>query len=117
MKHIKMDFQGWPVDMLTLEEILRFLGFKENKGSWTISKKNPLLKAYPRLFEDDGMAYGVNPQYITEVDTEIYDAKVNTIEFVPAADSPMGFKEIDVPTDIKVFNVFRESPKGERPTT
>ena len=26
--------------------------------------------AYPRTMEDDGMAYGINPQYITEVDID-----------------------------------------------
>lgn len=86
---IGYDFQGWPIKMMTLEEILKDLGFKENKGSWTISKKNPFLKAYPCLLEDDGMAYGVNPQYITEVGTEIHDDKINM-------------------EDVKIFNVFRE---------
>ena len=92
MKHITRDFQGWPVSMHTLKEILLALGFKENGKQIYLpkNKKNlRLLEAYPRLLEDDGMAYGVNEQYIIEADNDVYDAEI-------------------VGEKIDVFNIFRE---------
>ena len=71
MKQIRTDFQGWPVNAKTVREILEDLCIW-NKGN-IFRFSNEILDAYPKLFDDDGMAYGVNPRYISEVDkNEIY---------------------------------------------
>ena len=72
MIEIDSDFQGWPIKALTLREFLLLLGFREdNPGEFIIEDSN-LLDSYPLTLEDDGMAYGVNPMLITEVDTDVY---------------------------------------------
>lgn len=87
MKQIGTDFQGWPVNALTLREILHKLGFKErNQGEFIIYDEY-LLDSYPLTLEDDGMAYGIKPMLITEVDNEIYE---------------------DENSKLKVFNLFRD---------
>lgn len=86
------DFQGWPVKALTLREILLSLGFEEDTETITLIKSEEaykLLDSYPRLLEDDGMGYGVNEQYIVEVDNSVYDDTI--------ADEK-----------VNVFNLFRE---------
>lgn len=86
------DFQGWPVEAETLKEVLLQLGFIETDKGLLLEKSeehDALLNAYPRLLEDDGMAYGVNPQYVTEGSDDVYETEV-------------GGKTI------KVFNLFRE---------
>lgn len=90
MKQIGTDFQGWPINALTLREILHKLGFEEDSETITLNKNehiNELLESYPLTLEDDGMAYGVRPMLITEVDSEIYE---------------------DPESNLKVFNVFRD---------
>lgn len=74
---IGYDFQGWPVRKMTFREILLALGGKEENGKiiFDPTGQDSLLDTYPRTLEDDGMAYGVNPQYITEV--EIYEGEVS----------------------------------------
>ena len=69
---IGYDFQGWPVRKMTLREILLALGGKENEGQivFNMDDVNMFFDAYPRTMEDDGMAYGINPQYITLVDID-----------------------------------------------
>lgn len=87
---IGYDFQGWPIKAMTLRDILESIGFEKNDaGEYAIKADNPILDAYPKLLEDDGMAYGVNEQYITEADDDTYDDKI--------------YEE-----DVKVFNIFRE---------
>ena len=68
MKTISYDFQGWPMNALTLWEILEKLGFKKEGNKVVGEISEDLLNAYPVLLEDDGMGYGVNQQYIIEVD-------------------------------------------------
>lgn len=64
---------GWPIYAFTLREILVELGFKENEpGLFQWVDDPEILDAYPITLEDDGMGYGVNGQYITEVSSEIY---------------------------------------------
>lgn len=90
MKQIGTDFQGWPVNALTLREILHKLGFEEDSKTITLVKgedSNKLLDSYPLTLEDDGMAYGIKPMLITEVDNEIYE---------------------DDDSNLNVFNLFRD---------
>ena len=88
---IGYDFQGWPMEAHTLREFMEeFLGLeKSENGDYIIKGDNPLLDAYPKTLEDDGMGYGIHPQYVYEVDQDIYDEEVNG-------------------ETIKVFNLFRE---------
>ena len=85
MKEIGTDFQGWPINAMTLREILEQLGIMTLDNCIA---NNPLLDTYPVILEDDGMAHGVNPKYITTVDSDIYD---------------------DINLKHKVFNIFAES--------
>lgn len=90
MKQIGTDFQGWPINALTLREILHRLGFEEDSETITLIKgedNNELLDSYPLTLEDDGMAYGIKPMFITEVDNETYK---------------------DDESKLKVFNLFRD---------
>lgn len=76
------DFQGWPIKAQTLREILDELGIEIKSIS------NPeLLDCYPLLLQDDGMGYGVDPMFITEVDKEVYENERY---------------------NVKVFNLFRD---------
>lgn len=67
---IGYDFQGWPVRKKTLREVLIALGGKETDGNIVFDTNDTKLtfESYPRTLEDDGMGYGVNQRYITEVD-------------------------------------------------
>ena len=90
MKQIGIDFQGWPINALTLREILERLGFEEDDKTITFIKNedtNKLLDAYPLLLEDDGMGYGINPMYIIECEAKVYT---------------------DEDSNLEVFNLFRE---------
>lgn len=71
MKQIRTDFQGWPVNALTLKEIFEILGLKidDNNGSISGYIDEKLLNSYPKVFEDDGMAYGVNPRFVSVIDS------------------------------------------------
>lgn len=60
------DFQGWPVYKKTLKEVLEELGATTENGVIGFSINSPILNIYPVVLRDDGMAYGVDPRYITE---------------------------------------------------
>lgn len=63
----------WPVNAMNFEEILEKLGFENDGEKLSIKIDNPILKAYPILLEDDGMGYGVNEEFVTEVDSTLYE--------------------------------------------
>lgn len=91
MKQIGTDFEGWPINVYTLREILHKLGFREDNPGEFITEDSELLNSYPLTYEDDGMAYGINPMFITETDTVVYEDEVS---------------------GLKVFNLFREKYKN-----
>lgn len=65
---INIDFQGWPVYKSSLREIIKSIcKYDEEEEIYYIEESNPILDIYPTTLEDDGMGYGVRPQYITEV--------------------------------------------------
>lgn len=73
MEQIGFDFQGWPINKLTLEEILQEMGaikVKDIKGNNILgfNSNDSVLNSYPRTLEDDGMGYGVNDKFITSID-------------------------------------------------
>lgn len=117
MKQIGTDFQGWPIYAMNLGEILKRLGFVENDKMISLEKNEKtekLLESYPCLLTDDGMGYGVNPEYVTEVDTETYDQKIKTIEEKVVSLPPL--PQVDTiinEEEIPVFNIFRDVPENK----
>ena len=104
------DFQGWPVQPMTLREILISLGFEEDTETIKLIKgeeTNQLLDSYPHLLQDDGMGYGVNERYITEVDNEIYDTEIKGVD-TTLHENSKGYTYTVNKTEnkIKVFNMF-----------
>ena len=124
MIQIGTDFQGWPVCAMTLREILKQLGFKEDSESITLTKNeetNRLLDSYPYLLEDDGMGYGVRGEYVTEVINEVWEKKIQSIDYeLGSNETQMDIKKVVKEEKINVFNFFREAPEnrlGEEQTT
>ena len=84
MKRIIVNLYDYQQNVLSLREILDILNIN------VVDKNKPILDAYPRILIDDGMGYGVDDSYITEVSPEIvYDKNLGE----------------------NVFNVFREKMK------
>ena len=71
------DFQGWPVYKKTLRETLEGLGATVENGAIGFKVDNPVLDLYPRVFHDDGMAYGVDKRYITEAFSDTREGIIN----------------------------------------
>lgn len=117
MIQIGTDFEGWPVNAMTLREILKRLGFKENKNTFSISKDNKLLDSYPYLLEDDGMAYGINAQYVIDAEGEPYEKTVKVIDYEVTNDKPdfpkLNIKKIVKDENISIFNIFRCSNENK----
>ena len=65
---IGFDFQGWPVEKLSLESILERLGATYNKetGNYEIPKDE--LQVIPKVYTDDGMGYGAMGWFVTDID-------------------------------------------------
>lgn len=114
-KIIGYDFQGWPVTMLTLREMLKDLGFKEEDGIIYMLSHDELLDAYPVTLEDDGMGYGVNNQYVTEADREVYEREVITEEayYDDNGNGKQVIKYRNGKENVNVFNLFREEPHNK----
>lgn len=75
MKEISTDFQGWPVKAMTWNEILQAIGIINEEPKceeYKVNINNPILNTYPKVLEDDGMGYGVNPRFIVSSDYMIY---------------------------------------------
>ena len=73
---INYDFQGWPIYRLSLREIIEKICHHEN-GKYFIEDNSPLLDIYPVKLEDDGMGYGTNDMYVTDVDVNTDDCYIN----------------------------------------
>ena len=119
MIEVYEDFQGWPVKIKTLREILDQLGFKEKDGFYGLPNDDKLLDAYPRLLEDDGMGYGVDEYYLCEGDADVYDTEIDYLKRIERNKiiEIDGTVSISFPEtigyekgkqQIKVFNMFRE---------
>lgn len=106
MVQIDNDFGGFPVEAMTLREILNKLGFKNDGTSFSIDNDNPILDAYPYTLEDDGMGYGVNPKFIMLPDKDIYKRKVKTIEYEVGENKKLDIFPYEKVVDVDVFNLF-----------
>lgn len=116
MIQIGTDFQGWPVNAMTLREILKELGFEEDSETVTLIKSeetNRLLNAYPYLLEDDGMGYGVSAEYITEVSDDVREKKILAVDYEVGEDKKLDIRKVVKEETINVFNVFREPPENK----
>lgn len=82
---ITYDFQGWPIYKLNLRDILKQLGAVTRGKTIGFNVANPILDVYPIVLEDDGMAYGVHPGYLTEIDVKQDKTGIN-IFTVPVPD-------------------------------
>lgn len=71
------DFQGWPVFKMNFQEILMALGGKVENNKIVFDLNDPIMKAYPVSFEDDGMAYGVKECVFTCVDVDKHANETN----------------------------------------
>lgn len=65
---IGTDFEGWPIYKLNLRDILLQLGAKIVDGRIGFDENDKILNIFPVRYEDDGMGYGINEQFVTEVD-------------------------------------------------
>lgn len=111
MIQIGLDGGGWPINAMTLREILKALGFKDDGKKITLEKNdetNILLGSYPLLLVDDGMNNGVFPEYVTDVDASIHIEKVKAIDYVVGTDPKLDVDRIVKEENISVFNVFRD---------
>lgn len=118
MVQIGIDFQSWPIYAMTLREILKSLGFEEDSETVTLIKNeetNRLLDSYPYLLEDDGMGYGVNAEYITEVSPDVHEKKILAIDYEVTENGGNlpDVKKVTKEETISVFNLFREAPENK----
>lgn len=74
---IGFDFQGWPIYKITIREMLKQLGAIERDGWIGFENDSKILDLFPVTFEDDGMGYGANEQFITLVDVASDKSYVN----------------------------------------
>lgn len=108
------DFQGWPVNIMSLKDILINLGFKEENGQLSISSDDEMLNAYPCLLEDDGMAYGVNPKFVTSVGDEYYDIDVKSLDIIDTKPDLLELKACKTEKRIDVFNLFIDGEASDK---
>lgn len=124
MIEVSEDFQGWPVTIKTLREMLDQLGFEEKDGFYGIPNNSELLEAYPRLLSDDGMGYGVDEYYLTETDYDTYDVNIDYLKRIKKDKIVQlsSGKSVNIPEtigyekgrqQIKVFNMFKEKTPND----
>ena len=56
-----------PVYKMNVREILEALGGKVKNNKIIFDLSNPIMELYPITVTDDGMGYGVDEEFITEV--------------------------------------------------
>ena len=64
------EFGGWPIYKMNVGEILMELGGKVEGDKITFDLNSPILSVYPVTVHEDGMGYGIDEEYITEVSTD-----------------------------------------------
>ena len=105
---INFDFQGWPEFKMSMKDIIERIGGKLNEetNKWEIPNEGWLTQC-PTILHDDGMGYGVNEEYIIDVNVDKIeqscniwaDKKLDNVElyietgFYPGAFFKIGDKE------------------------
>lgn len=92
---IGFNFQGWPIYKITIREMLKQLGAIERDGWIGFENDSKILNLFPVTLEDDGMAYGVNEQFITLVDVASDKSYVNIWRETVHPDVEERIKEIE----------------------
>ena len=113
MIQIGTDNEGWPVDALNVQNILLKLGFTYADGKLSIEQDAEILKAYPRLLEDDGIGYGIDNGFITEVEPEIYEKDIKVIDFIVGTDPKLNINKFVDDAKIKAFNLWIREPDNK----
>ena len=105
---INFDFQGWPEFKMSIKDIIERIGGKLNEetNKWEIPNESWMVQC-PTILHDDGMGYGVNAEYIVDIDVDKIgqtcniwaDKKLDNVElyaatgFYPGAFFKIGEKE------------------------
>lgn len=111
MVQIGTDFEGFPLEALTIKEILLKLGFKIEGDKFSIDNDASILNVYPLVFEDDGI-YGINPRFVTEVDPEcVYEQKIKEIVYEVGENKKLDISIVVKDNTVKVFNGFTDVPE------
>lgn len=111
MVQIGTDFEGFPLEALTIKEILLKLGFKIEGDKFSIDNDASILNVYPLVFEDDEI-YGINPRFVTEVDPEcVYEQKIKEIVYEVGENKKLDISIVVKDNTVKVFNVFTDVPE------
>ena len=64
---INFDIQGWPLFQNSIKDIIKHIcTYDEENNRYYIDADDKRLDLIPRVFEDDGMGYGVNEKRIVE---------------------------------------------------
>ena len=79
-KIIGFEVQGWPYFKQNVRDVLIGIGcsYDEDTNTWQISYDDPRLNEDVHLYFDDGMGYGVNEHFITSVNSNIADERINS---------------------------------------
>ena len=101
------DFQGWPIEIQTLKDILIGLGFSYDGELGFTAPNKDIINAYPKLLTDDGMGYGVNQEWVTEADGELYEETITAKTYGFDEEKKEVTDEIKKHS-VKVFNIFRD---------
>lgn len=66
---INFDLQGWPITQLNIRDIIeKICTYDTENNRYYIDANSDVLDLVPRVFEDDGMGYGVNEKRVISFD-------------------------------------------------
>lgn len=66
---INFDTQGWPLSQLNIRAIIeKICTYDADTQRYYINADDKILDLVPRVFEDDGMGYGVNEKRVVSFD-------------------------------------------------
>jgi len=75
---VNFDFQGWPEFKMSIKDIIERIGgeLNEETNKWEIPNEGWLVQC-PTILHDDGMGYGVNPEYIVDINFDLIEQTCN----------------------------------------
>lgn len=90
---INFDTQGWPLSQLNIRAIVeKICTYDAETQRYYINADDKTLDLIPRVFEDDGMGYGINEKRIVSFD--IFNDSSNTYYSNVFIEKPI--KDIDI---------------------